>query len=241
MVGWSVVWLAGCVVSPPPSFGGDDTDTVETDSPDTQPTGGGVSVLLLDDGTSGPQVEAALQAAGHDVVRSVDYWQWDGTNPRARDVDVVVWLQGDTFADPLVDAADRGLVNFVQNGGGLIRTELGSYAATIAPALAIDDLLPVSFDDDRLADHSWKAVKRGHALLQGLPEVWDEPGSSALVRLVGDAEKVMATQGGDPLLVVSTEHGGTIVYVNHDMTGTTPTISAEILGLMANAVSFAAP
>jgi hypothetical protein len=241
MARWAAAWfgMSACVVSPPPVIGADDTDQPDdTDPVDTIPPGSGADVLILDDGGSGDQVEAALEAAGHNVVARKDYWRWDGTDPRARDVEVVVWLQGVTFADPMQDAADRGLVNFVNNGGGLIRTELASFAAVNADPLQINALLPVSFDDGQFADRDWEVWVRGHDLVQGIPERWTEAGTSAMVRLVGEAEMVMATRDEVPLVSFTKEYGGTVLHINHDMSGTTDTISEEILGLLANAVSF---
>lgn len=239
------VWtaLSGCVVSPPPVLDDTDDDTVDTDPVDTTPLpGGGAEVLLLDDGGSGDQVRDALEAAGHTVVAQIDYWRWDGTGPRARDVEVIVWLQGLSYADGLAGTADRGLVNFVNNGGGLIRTEAASYAATVDPELEIDALLPVELLEPALVeDIEWQVWQRGHELVQGIPELWVEEGSSAMVAPADDADVVMVMQGGTPLVTISTAHGGTIIHINHDMTGTTRTISTEILGLMANAVSYVRP
>lgn len=243
MVKRCLLWLLvvpGCVVPAPPSS----TDTGDSDAPDSdsepqtvEPTG--IRVLILDDGDAGGQVRDALEDGGHEVVDQVDFWRWDGVDPSPQDLDVVVWLQGRRYEDGLIAEADTALRRFYRNGGGVIRTELASFASTLPPEVLIDEDLPVTFDDGRTAGGEWWVIERDHEIAQGIPSKWTEEGTFA--RVVADEGTTVVIEARDetPLVTIDESGDGVMIHVNHDMTGTTSTISDAILSLMVNCVAYA--
>jgi len=240
---WSgiAVWLAaGCIVPAPyGDQGGDDTDDTEESDTVPEDTLTGIRVLILDDGGSSQEVSAALEAAGHEVKASRLYTEWTGSNPALDDVDVVVFLQGRTFAEGF--SGDGVLVQYVLDGGGLVRTERSSYAATVPPTLSVDAGLPVEYVSGPLEATTWRVVDRTSPLVEGLATQWEDPGGYAKVRAKAGTHVVIDKQGGDPLVVWDDTYGGTVVYINHDMTATSSRLTGAMATLLGNAVTFAAP
>ena len=241
---WSMmmVWLGGCIV-PPPDFGGtpsDDTDPGQGETDDTTPTTTGIRVLVLDDGRAAQQVGPALEAAGHEIVDTKRYTQWNGTNPDLDDVDVVVFLQGSTWEDGLPGVGDDTLVQHVLDGGGIVRTEFAAKATTVAPALVIDLGLPVTYDNGAIEGTQWQVLQRNSPLAEGLATAWDEDGTSSDVVAKAGAEVVIATQDRTPLVTWVANNGGRVVHINHDMTASSNTLTSNMEQLLVNAVTFAA-
>jgi hypothetical protein len=239
---WSVGLVAGCIVPAPPSDY--DTDTVAVDTPadtvDTTPSASGIRVLVLDDGGSGQQVEPALIAAGHTVVERKDYWRWKGVSPSPDEVDVILFLQGRTYTEAMDVEGDAALKAFYrQGGGGVIRTELAAFAATISPEIVSDADLPVIYDDGRTEGAEWLVVDRDHEIAQNISSKWDDGGSYAKVTANEGTSVVIQARDSTPLLTIEEKGRGVMIHVNHDMTGTTSTLSDNMLDLLSACVSFA--
>jgi hypothetical protein len=237
---WSVGLVAGCIVPAPPS----DTDTDAVDTPaetvETTPTTSGIRVLVLDDGGSGQQVEPALIAAGHTVVERKDYWRWKGVSPSPDEVDVILFLQGRTYTEAMDVEGDAALKAFYrQGGGGVIRTELAAFAATISPEIVSDADLPVIYDDGRTEGAEWLVVDRDHEIAQNISSKWDDGGSYAKVTANEGTTVVVQARDSTPLLTIDEKGRGVMIHVNHDMTGTTSTLSDNMLDLLSACVSFA--
>lgn len=86
-------------------------------------------LILWDSTTLGvPALQTELSAAGHNVTLSdtVQY-DFDGTNPRLDRFDVVIHLNGDTYATDMDEAGQAALVEFVAAGGGFLHQEWNAY------------------------------------------------------------------------------------------------------------------
>ena len=103
----------------------------------------GVEVLLLPDGP-GAGVDAlvdALELAGHSVVVGPIEYTWDGTNPSTSGFDVVVHLNGKTWATALPVVGQQALVDFVRFGGGYVGGQWNGFEAATGLLVDMDDLV----------------------------------------------------------------------------------------------------
>lgn len=247
-----VATATACVVPAPEGFGdgtdgedGTDGSSDTDDAVDTDVAASGLTALVLDDGGSLDQVADALEEAGHAVIEGPMFDTWDGTNPGLDGVDVVVFLQGAIDEDLLLPPeGDAALLGFVTSGGGLIRTEKAAFFADSGNNMAVDDGLPVSYDQGFQTGANWESLERDHPLLTDLPNAWNDDAAYAVVEPMDEApvEVVMdSNPGGVPMVSYRDDLGGRVIHLNHDMTGTTEQLSTGIRGLLGNAVTFAAP
>ena len=202
----------------------------------------GADVLLLGDGNAEEQVQAALEAAGHNVVFGGLYYEWDGEVPDVNDFDVVVYLDGWDYGYAMTPEGETALADFVAGGGGLVITEWAAYDAyhgDLSPAIAA--LMPVvSPDGDYGYTNSWNVLDPTHPLTAWLPSQWGDAAEYSYVEPVEGATVIIAGADGTPMLTYRDDVGGTVVHVNHDMTYTTYSISPKTLAVLINAAEFAA-
>jgi hypothetical protein len=204
-------------------------------------------VLLLDDAQSGPQVAAALRAAGDVVVEGGNYYEWDGSSPALADAETVVWLQGWRYSNPLESAADDALSAFVTGGGGLVRTEWAAWNRGAVTGTSADALLPVTATDKKYEYTTVDvAVTDGASpLVRGLPSAFTlaDVGSADVTAIPGATVVAQLTRGHGtfPAVTYATFGQGTVVHVNHDLTYTSATIAPETLRILVNAAEFTAP
>jgi len=200
------------------------------------------NVLLLGDGDADPQVQAALEGAGHTVTYAGRYYEWDGVTPAVTDFDVVVFLDGYYYGYPLQAAAATALQSFVAGGCGLVMTEWTAFDVCEGDKGAIvSSLMPVTMSDcgDYGYSDTWTVDDPSHPLTAGVPASWnDDAGWSTVAPKMGSVVVVSGT-GGNPMVVYSNASGGTVVYLNHDMTYSTSTINSNALQLIVNAAEYA--
>jgi len=149
----SLVGASACVVPAPElndydGFTPADDPVVEEPPEEAEPEaastmidaqGRGIDVLVLNDGLSGLQVGNYLEQREYNVTKGGYWGDWDGTLDDLILYDAVVLLQGDgADGAALSVAADRALRDYVESGGGLIRTEWAALSAYQGEALAID-------------------------------------------------------------------------------------------------------
>jgi hypothetical protein len=103
----------------------------------------GVNVLLLPDGPGAgvDSLVAALETAGHTVRMGPTEYTWDGTNPPTSGFDVVVHLNGKTWAVALPVAGQQALVDFVRFGGGYVGGQWNGFEAATGLLVDMDDLV----------------------------------------------------------------------------------------------------
>jgi len=199
-------------------------------------------VLLLGDDGSEAQVQAALTGAGHGVTFAGAHYEWDGATPNINDVDVVVFLDGNSYGNSLQPAAQTAIDLFVRAGGGMVITEWATYDAySTAWNPQIAALMPAT-SPARDYDYgaSWRLIDPTHQLAAWLPAHWVDQAGFSYVVPHESATVIIETYNGDPLVTYRNDLGGTVVHVNHEMTYTTSIINRHALQVMVNAVEFAA-
>jgi fibronectin type 3 domain-containing protein len=84
-------------------------------------------VLILRDYYSEDYLRPILEAAGMNVTISDDVASsWNGTNPSAKDFDVIIF-SGNDYYNNMSTEAQNSIVAFVNNGGGLLTSEWITY------------------------------------------------------------------------------------------------------------------
>jgi hypothetical protein len=200
-------------------------------------------VFLLGDTDAEDQVTEALEAAGHEVTFAGHYAEWDGMNPSPEGHDVILFLEGRSYGQPLLPAASGAILDYVRRGGGLIRTEWGAWSAPYKEEPEpVDDLLPVAALPGGDYDYAsrWKAEKSRHPLTFGLPETgWTDGAGYTYLEPRRGAKVVLMGNEVVPMLTWDREWRGRVVHLNHDMTYWTDEVSRQALDLLLNAVEFA--
>jgi hypothetical protein len=208
--------------------------------PPPQPTQAGVRVLILGDGEAETQVQAALEAAGHQVTVIPYYYDWDGVSPDVDSFQIVVLLDGEAYGSELQEAAGTALEAFVAKSCDLLTTEWTAYDVEGGSKTGpIAELMPVISPEGDYDDGFTWTVTATHPLTVGLPASWwddayatyVDPKPGAIVLIRGDDQI--------PLLTYSNMAGGRVTHLNHDMTYTTDPIHANALQIIVNAVESA--
>ncbi len=190
--------------------------------------------FVLDDGGSFAAL-APILAEELEVgpAEPVNYQDWDGVLPSPTP-DVIFWLQGIDYASPTPSVVRDTLRSFVNNGGGLVRTEWAAWAIAWRPMLATDfaeDMMPVGqYNPTTLAYVSsnlpltWRVAQPDHALASGLPALFAAKGSAVQLGLKPTARVIVeieASFGAGPTHVPGLSYmsfgAGRIVHINHDL------------------------
>lgn len=199
-------------------------------------------VFLLGDTEAETQVQAALEAAGHEVTFAGIYDEWDGVSPSTEGHDVILFLEGESYGDALMPGASAAILDFVRNGGGLVRTEWGAWSVPYKDEPEpVDELFPAIARPGGDYDYGmrWSVRRGGHPLVFGLPEFWTDEAGFTYLDVHPRAKNAVLGNGAIPMLTWRNDDGGTVVHVNHDMTYETEVVSRQALDLLLNAVEFA--
>jgi hypothetical protein len=209
-------------------------------TPPPQPTQSGVRVLLLGDDEAQVQVQAALEAAGHQVTVIDRYDEWDGVTPDVDSFQIVVLLDGEYYGYELQAAAGTALEAFVAKTCDLLITEWTAYDVEGGSKTGpIADLMPVVSPDANYDYGFTWSVAAAHPLTAGLPASWWDDAGSTYVDPKPGAIVLIRGEDQIPLLTYSNQAGGRVTHLNHDMTYTTDTIEANALQIIVNAVESA--
>ena len=101
-----------------------------------------VLVVYDTDDSNTQALVAALTASGATVTLSdTDETGYDGTNPSPAGYDVVIHLNGTTFATDMPAAGQDALVNYVAGGGGYIHSEWDTYEYLNGRMVGMRDLI----------------------------------------------------------------------------------------------------
>jgi hypothetical protein len=96
-----------------------------------------------------------------------------GDNPPLSKFDVVVHLNGTTFAEDMPESGQRALVRFVENGGGYLHHEWNAYGLSIGHLRFLRPL--ILFDRD--SGYSGDIVIKKVAGPKIHPVIWEVPGT----------------------------------------------------------------
>lgn len=228
--------------------GDDDDDDSGGDDDDSAVSPPSVLLFAADDDDSGLALETRLGEDGIPVTRHASYWDWDGASPSPADFDVVLIFEGDDYGDGFTSAGDAALVNWLTNGGTLIRTEWASYSIgdpSVDAQYAIDETIPVAYQGSYEYDTTWTVTDTTHPLTAGLPATWVATDDGCSVVTAASSALVVATSdlcGPAITLGEANALGGRVIHVNGDLgADSSATPGTEMLQVMTNAVWFGAP
>jgi len=137
------------------------------------------SVLILKDGGTEVDLASVLTEAGMEVtVSEVFEYQWNGTNPDPTEFDVVILVNGvwPSYGNDMPSAGQAALVDFVNNGGGLLMTEWMTYESRNGHYSTMSDL--VLFEPSQWNYQSGTGtltVVQDHPITEGLPSSFGIP------------------------------------------------------------------
>ncbi|MCP4361194.1 MAG: VWA domain-containing protein, partial [Chloroflexi bacterium] len=196
-------------------------------------------VLILRDGVTENRVETVLSAAGFNVTTSsVLEYQWDGTNPNPSGFDTIVLLDGQTYDSAMSVAGQAALLNFVQNGGGLILTEWIAFEAGSHSTMAA--LIPLTRSSGVNGTETY-AVVATHPVVEGVnPSFTITTGTN-----VGSANSgtvlVTGSSAGDAVVAKEAGLGRVVEFASAgSYEGNDPFNEANMQRLLVNAVSWVA-
>ncbi|MCG3136139.1 MAG: hypothetical protein HMLKMBBP_03967 [Planctomycetes bacterium] len=205
------------------------------------------SVVILDDDFSGAQMLAALAKKRIKAVDLGYFQNWDGITPSLGSTRVVIFCQGYDYGIELSSEADAALVQFVQNGGLLIRNTWSAYEAGSDPSYAVDGLNPfVSPDSEYDYGSSWRTAA-AHPITKSvkpfvLPEQGYETGFVAegaqVLMTLDDPNNDDGPVDDAPALILGEVGNGAVLYVNNDLTYSEEIIHPSILKIYQNAVKW---
>lgn len=168
---------------------------------------GSPRVLLLWD-VKNDQTEAlakSLRTSGAEVVFSETAGpQFTGENPPLAGFDVVVHLNGTTYAEEMNYSGQRALKAFVERGGGYVHHEWNAYAFSIGHFMGLREL--ILFDRTSGFGPGEVVVKKVPTKQQQHPVIWEIPQSFTMK---GASNIGLAHQFKEyPVQVLAVDSGG---------------------------------
>jgi MBG domain-containing protein/thrombospondin type 3 repeat protein len=184
-----------------------------------------VLILADADGRSTNALASAITRAGFQVtLRPAPENTWDGTNPALTGFDVVLHLNGFTWANPLRPEAQTALSSFVANGGGYVGGQWNGYEQTVGQQRAMPNLVLQTYATSALEQNctdcpvSYNAVagQGAHPVLAGLPSSFNftADGNNSAPRVVFASEPstvLMRLPNGAPAVLVRQFSRGKVV------------------------------
>ena len=183
----------------------------------------GVNVLLLPDGPGAgvDSLVGALELAGHSVVVGPIEYTWDGTNPSISEFDVVVHLNGKTWATAMPVAGQQALVEFVRFGGGYVGGQWNGFEVATGLLLDMDDLVLQLWpypDNCVECSMTWTVVPGmgDHPMLVGIPESFTFDAGAHDAGPLADFEEypstvLMTSPSGSPAVTIREFEFGRVV------------------------------
>jgi hypothetical protein len=184
-------------------------------------------LILADANTAGTTALVnALTAAGNTVtLRPPPEYTWDGTNPPLAGFNVVIHLDGATFANPLPIAAQNALTAFVANGGGFIGSQWNGFEQVQGQQVNMTDLVlqlwpgPLNCGNCNIT-YSVVAGQQNHPVLAGVPSSFTffADGNSDFAQVpfaVNPSTVLMQTQAQGPGVLVRQFGSGRVVNFSH--------------------------
>lgn len=175
--------------------------------------------------------------------------QFNGDNPSLTGFDVVVHLNGTTFAEDMNAAGQRALLRFVEAGGGYVHHEWNAYALSIGHFVGLREL--VLFDRTSGFGPGDVVVSKVPTQKQQHPVIWEIPKTFTMrgASNIGKAHKfteypvqVLAVdQNGNDAIAVRELRLGRIVGFHHsgNWNGMTLLDSGEARRLFVDGVRWA--
>jgi hypothetical protein len=221
----------------------------------TQATPNRVLVLADTDTPGTAALVAALTAAGNQVTeRTPPEFEWDGLTPSPNAFDCIVHLDGTTFAQPLPQATQVILNNWVHAGGGFIAAQWDGFELEQGQQISMPDIILQSYGgtiDDNCADcditYTPEPGQESHPVLAGLPSpfIFRAEGHDAgpqVAFAVQPSVVLMRAPSGGPGVVAREFGSGRVVqfsFAPNSIDGSSLT-NPDIQKLYANAVAWAA-
>jgi hypothetical protein len=183
-------------------------------------------LLLADaDGRSTTALASAISRAGFQLtVRPAPENTWDGTNPALTGFDVVLHLNGFTWASSLPAGAQTALSSFVANGGGYLGGQWNGYEQTVGQQRAMPNLVLQTYGTSALEQNcsdcpvTYNAVagQATHPVLAGLPAsfTFKADGNNSAPQVVFASEPstvLMRLPNGAPAVLVRQFSRGKVV------------------------------
>jgi len=170
------------------------------------------------------QLVESLRSSGAEVVYSATSGPgFNGENPSLRGFDVVVHLNGTTYAEEMTESGQRALASFVERGGGYVHHEWNAYALSVGHFQLLREL--IRFDrtsrtgPENLTITKLVSDKNQHPVLWEIPKTFTVYGAGNIGFAHVFAEypvKVLAKdQHGSDAIAVRELRLGRIVGFHH--------------------------
>jgi hypothetical protein len=221
----------------------------------TQTTPSRVLVLADSDTPGTAALVAALKAAGNDVTeRPPPEFEWDGLTPSPDTFDCIVHLDGTTFAQPLPQATQVILNDWVKAGGGFIAAQWDGFELEQGQQTSMPDIVLQGWggtvdDNCGACEITWtpEPGQETHPVLAGLPVpfTFTAEGHDAGPQVVFSVQPsvvLMRAPSGGPGLLAREFGSGRVVqfsFAPNSIDGSSLT-NPDIQKLYANAVAWAA-
>jgi hypothetical protein len=196
-----------------------------------------VSALTLD---ASPLILSALTAASIDATDGGLYTAWDGTNPAPTGYDVVIWLQGQTYAGAVLAGLPPALNAYVMGGGVLVRTEWAAYNLGAASYAGIDALMPVSYANTWAVSATWHTADATNPYLTGITFPFTTTSGHSIVTANSTATVLAELTDNQPVPVttpavtVETFGTGKVFHLNHDVLYYATALDPPFVQLLVN-------
>lgn len=200
---------------------------------------GGATVLIIGDNGSQTDVAAVLQAAGFGIEYVVDDAVYDGTNPAPDGYTAVVLLDGVDYGDNMPFTGQEALVNYVNNGGGLVFTEWIAYEYSSNRYTTFGQtLIPVYRTSGITSTETYSIIKT-HPITEGLPMSFSVSGGSNIGTASSGTVLVQGTAAGDAVTLKEVGFGKVVQFaIASNYLGYHPFLIDEMQTLLVNAVNF---
>jgi hypothetical protein len=202
----------------------------------------GRNILIINDGSTGSILQTILTNAGYDVTIVSDDAVYNGTNPSPDGFAAVVLTDGIDYGDDMPSGGQSAIVNYVNNGGGLITTEWTGYEIESGRYTTLASVMPFLRTGGSSGTETY-TVSSLHPVTEGVSRSFTIQTGTSTGTVAGSDCQVVVTGSAAGAAVVVAERGyGKVVSFasagNYD--SYRPFENPDMLKLFTNATGWVA-
>ncbi|MBN1601842.1 MAG: choice-of-anchor D domain-containing protein [Chitinispirillaceae bacterium] len=125
------------------------------------------NVLIIGDGGTEVRLDSLFKSAGYTTTIVSDDGVYNGTNPVPDAFGVIVLTDGTNYGSDMPLAGQNAIVNFVQNGGGLITTEWIGFEIENGRYTALQSIVPFTRTSGSSGNETYTVISQ-HPITEGV-------------------------------------------------------------------------
>lgn len=196
------------------------------------------NILLIDDGGSASDITPILTNAGYTVTTVSDDANYDGTNPSPDGFSAVILTDGVSYDGDMPVSGQDALVNYVNNGGGLLFTEWIAYEYSSGRYTNFGSLISIPRTNGTEGPDTYTVIQ-SHPITDGLPSSFSFSSGSNVGTAISGTVLITGNACGPAVVANAVGNGRVVQYaMAANYNGFTPFLDQYVQQLLLNTVNW---